>query len=374
MKKSEVLIDCKHYKGYKPCDFHKVDKRKCENCLDYSPIKNRILIIKLDALGDVLRTTSILPSLIKKYDNPHITWITRKNAHQLLKNNPFIDRLLFMEENYIQFINNESFDIGICLDADPDSATILSIADCSDKFGFISNKHGQVIPVNKEAENWYMMGVDDELKRSNRKTYQEHISEICKIDFDNSKPQLVLNDSSEQFASDFTMKNGIQKYQKIIGINTGASKRWPMKRWILEYFINLIDSLKSKNPEICIILFGGPDEVEFNKKIISSLNEKVIDAGCNNSIANFAALVNLTNIFLTSDSLGMHISTALNKTTITIVGPTSPWELQTYGNGEIIYNNNLDCISCYLSKCDLDVNCMNTITVEKVMEKIEGYI
>ena len=374
MVRNKIFIDCKYYKGYKPCDFHKDDKRKCKDCAEYLPIKSRILIIKLDALGDVLRTTAILQSLIKKYDNPHITWITRENAHQLLKNNPLVNRILFIEKNYLQFILNEQFDVGICLDADPDSATILSLADCSDKFGFIANKHGQVIPVNNKAEEWYLMGVDDELKRKNRKTYQEHICKICDIDYDNSKPQLILDEGSKTFSTSFAKKNNLDKYQKIIGINTGASKRWPMKRWILDYFIDLINLLKDKYPEIGIILFGGPDEVEFNKKIIESVNNKVINAGCNNSIGQFSALVNLVSIFLTSDSLGMHISTALSKTTITIVGPTSPWELQAYNNGEIIYNKNLDCISCYLSKCDLEVNCMNSITVKNVFGKIRDYL
>ena len=51
----------------------------------------KILIIKLDATGDVLRTTSILPPLKLKYHDAHITWCTRNNSKELFKYNPYVD-------------------------------------------------------------------------------------------------------------------------------------------------------------------------------------------------------------------------------------------------------------------------------------------
>ncbi|MCX6165980.1 MAG: lipopolysaccharide heptosyltransferase family protein, partial [Ignavibacteriae bacterium] len=145
----------KYYVGSKPCKFHKTDKRLCDNCRDYEKFSKRILIIKLDALGDVLRTTSILPALLQKYPNSHITWITKSRAAGLLKNNGHINRILTVENNYLSYILNEEFDIGICLDAENMSATILSIAKCKEIFGFIVSKLGQLLPANKEAHQWY---------------------------------------------------------------------------------------------------------------------------------------------------------------------------------------------------------------------------
>ena len=147
-----------------------------------------------------------------------------------------------------------------------------------------------------------------------------------------------------------------------------------MKKWINPYYIELIQLLKKNYHELGIILFGGPDEIEFNKKITNEVSGIIIDAGCNNSISDFSELINLTNILFTPDSLGMHISVALNKTTIVIVGPTSPWELDIFGNGEIIYNKNLDCIACYRQSCDKEVNCMNSIKPESILKRIEKYL
>ena len=374
IKKLKIHIDCKYYLGAKPCKFHKKDGRLCEECIDYHPISKRIIIVKLEALGDVLRTTSILPALKDKYPNSYITWITKNNAIELLDNNPFINRIFTLEENYLQYLLNEQFDIGICLDADPQSSTILSLSTCKEKYGFVCNNKGQSVPVNIESEKWYFIGLNDKLKKTNRKTYQKHIYDICKLDCEIQKPQLILCEQTKKTINDFRKKHGLNKYNKIIGINTGGGKRWQLKKWTLENYIKLIKLLKNNHPQVGLILFGGPDEIDFNEKIKSQVSEMIIDAGCDNSIQEFSALINLTDIFFTPDSLGMHISTALNKITIVIVGPTSPWELDVFGKGEIIYNRKMQCIPCYNETCDKNKNCMNTINTHQILNKLEKYL
>jgi len=369
-----IKTDCKYYLAYKPCKFHKEDKRLCENCVDYIGVTTRILIVKLDALGDVLRTTSILPALIKKYPNAEITWITRKNAFTLLEGNNYIDRILAIEENYLQFLLSEKFDVGICLDADPQSASVLSLAKADEKFGFVAGRNGKVIPANPAANQWWEMGVNDDLKMQNRISYQKHIYQICGLKSDVAKPQIKLNELSLKFADDFKIANNLNKYSKVIGINTGGGTRWQFKKWIFENYIELIQIIKEKHPEFGILLFGGPDEIEMNQSIHKQIPELIIDAGCENSIKEFSALINLTDLFFTSDSLGMHISVALDIATVVLVGPTSPWELEVFGNGKIIYNTKLDCISCYKSTCDYKVNCMNTLEPEFVFNQIKQYL
>lgn len=368
-----IKTDCKHYLAYKPCKFHKTDGRLCDNCNDYTPLGIRILIIKLDALGDVLRTTSILPALKEKYPVSEITWVTKKNAFLLLDGNMFIDRRLAIEDNFTQYLLTESFDIGICLDADPQSASILSLANCKQQFGFMSNKDGKVTPVNQDANQWWLMGVNDQLKKENRITYQEHIYKICGLDTKVAKPQFKLDEKNLKLAADFKNQHQLGKFEKVIGINTGGGTRWQYKKWIFEYYVELIKIIKQKHPGYGILLFGGPEEIQMNRDIKQQIPDLLIDTGCENSIKEFAALISLCNVFFTSDSLGMHISIALDISTIVLVGPTSPWELEVFDDGEIIYNTELSCISCYKSTCDFEVNCMNTLSPELVYTKMSKF-
>ena len=58
-----LKTDCRFYVGDRPCKFSKAERIKCDNCNYYNPVRFRIIIIKFDAFGDVLRTTCLLTSL-----------------------------------------------------------------------------------------------------------------------------------------------------------------------------------------------------------------------------------------------------------------------------------------------------------------------
>lgn len=365
-----IKTDCFFYEGSKPCAFHKKDGRLCNNCEDYKRIESRILIVKLDALGDVLRTTSILPALKKKYPNSHITWITKERALPILKSISLINRVFCVERNFIEYILNETFDVGICLDSDSYSSSILSIASCKNKYGFIADKSGNPVPVDENGRGWWLMGLNDKLKRDNRKTYQEIIHTICNLQYEKHHPLIGESIINENLIDKFINENGINRGEKIIGINTGGGNRWEWKKWILDYYCQFISLIKSKYPDFQIILFGGPEEIDFNKEIFAKVGNMVIDAGCHNTLEEFISKVKLSDIFLTSDSLGFHIASALKIKSLVLVGPTSPWELEVYDNGEIIYPD-IECLSCYLNKCNKVPNCMQMITPTKVFAKFE---
>ena len=47
----------------------------------------KILIIKTGALGDIIRTTCVLPGITKKYYNVEIHWVVKSPGEELLKGN-----------------------------------------------------------------------------------------------------------------------------------------------------------------------------------------------------------------------------------------------------------------------------------------------
>ena len=67
----EIAFDCRFFVGDRPCTWHKSTGALCP-CDHYQKIEERVLIIKLDAMGDVYSTTSRL----LKPPRASITWIT----------------------------------------------------------------------------------------------------------------------------------------------------------------------------------------------------------------------------------------------------------------------------------------------------------
>ena len=364
---------CKYYKGSSPCEQHKKDGRLCEACEDYNPINKNILIIKLGAAGDVIRTTSILKGLKEKYSNYSIDWVTKENVKPLLINIPLIDNLYIIEKNYLEFILSKKYNIAVCLDADKLSASIMSIVDAEEKIGFYCDEKGRILPCDKKSEKLWLLGLNDKLKKDNEQSYISMIYEMLGLNLPINPPIIYQDNKAEKFVKNFYDKNNLGIFKKIVGINTGAGNRWQLKKWTSEGYIELIKKLSASHPDVGLLLFGGETELEFNKRIKEKVGNKIIDTGNLNSIAEFTALINLTDIFFTPDSLGFHIASGLRKKTIVIVGPTSSKELDLFDNGEII-TSDIDCLCCYLNKCNKNINCMNSISSEQVYEIISKYI
>jgi heptosyltransferase-2 len=243
------------------------------------------------------------------------------------------------------------------------------MTDCGTRFGFIADRAGRVTPVNEQAREWWLMGVNDDLKKRNRKTYQQIMYEICGLPLPVHKPQLTLDDRRKDFGKRFLQRNGLDTSSKILGINTGGGGRWQYKKWTYDGYVGFIRLLKQRHPAVQLLLFGGPEEVELNRRIHAAVGDCVIDAGCDNSLMEFSSLIDTVDVLLTSDSLALHIGVALNKDTVVLVGPTSPWEVDVFGHGDIVHSD-IECLVCYLSRCDKTVTCMNTLTPEFVLSRV----
>lgn len=367
--KMKINYDCRHFRGDIPCRPHKEKGVHCEGCHYYDPIKERILIIKLDSPGDVLRTTAILPGLKEKYPHAQITWLTRAEAIPFFEGNIYVDRVFDIAQAAL-VLETDEYDTVINLDAAPLSSRLASAAAGKEKIGFVYDPRGFVYPANPESEEWFLMGVFDDVKKANQKTYQSIMLKICGLRPSDYSIQYFLKPEDMAFANMFAGQNGLNNDDMVIGLNTGAGGRWEKKKWTEEGFIEFIKILRRKYPQIKMLLYGGPGEVSRNKRIAAGTGGGVIDTGCNSSIRHFAALLNLCSLLVTGDTMALHLALALKKKVVALVGPTSAAELELYERG-IKITADLSCLCCYAAKCDKDINCMNSIHPLRVMDAVE---
>jgi len=365
---NNLKFDCRYFNGDRPCKPHKQTGVVCGNCDLYKPVNFKVLIVKLDALGDVLRTTSVLHSLTEKYPAAYITWLTKKNASELFINNSLVDEVFTLEDpsTMIKLAVTE-YDLVLNLDPSPVSSSIASYSKGKIKKGFGLNEKGKVFPFNREAVEWFEMGAFDNLKKQNKKSYQQIIHEISGLNFNGGEIIINLSNAEKEFKNQFIDKNGLKKYKFIIGLNAGASERWQFKKWHIEGYAELIKKLTA-NLNCAVLLYGGEDEKETNERL-RKISDNVIDTGCDNSLREFFALVDISDVFITGDTLALHAATALKKNVICLFGPTSHNEIYDYGRIEKIIPG-LDCLVCYKNRCDFRPNCMEIISVDMVYEAV----
>lgn len=363
-----LRTDCIHFPGDRPCRFNKETGQVCTDCPYYISPSGRILIIKLDAVGDVLRSTSILPALHRKYPGYEITWITRQNAVELFRNNPLVHHVAAFEKTETQLkVLNEEYDILIHPDSNPGSGSMASLVKAKEKYGFITYTQGNVKPMNEAAQNWLEMGAFDQLKKANQQSYQKILHDLCGLKYQKDEIQLFLSSEEKAFRESFIKLNNLSRFRKIIGLNTGASARWKLKQWHQHHLESLIAAFQDDS-ETGILLYGGPEEKERNK-ILKEKFPFVIDTGTENTLRQFFALLDISDIILTGDTLGLHAATALKKQVICLFGPTSSAEIEDYGRVTKIIPD-MECLVCYKPVCDFKPNCMDLISPSLVQSVI----
>ena len=375
--------NCIYFFSDRPCVYHKKNKNiNCNNCKYYTLIDKKILIIKLAALGDVVRTTAVLKPIKTKYKNSKIFWITEDSATHILYNNPYVDEIVPFSQVYKLY--NLHFDMLINFDLDNYALSLTKNIFADKKFGFFLNENDEIVCSNEAAEKWFELSHNDLLKKQNKKTYQQYMIDI--LEFKNLLPQdypiiIKLTKEEKKFAEMFAKKFYITKSDLVIGINLGGGDKWRKKEYPVEQTAELVSlivnssklKIKSKR-DIKLLLFGGEKEEERNKKILSSVNNPLlVDTGCKNTLREFFSLINLCDVLITSDTLALHIAIALNKKVIVLFGPTSYAEIELYNLGKKIISP-IECIVCYNRVCNKKPDCMQLITPKRIYNTLLNLI
>ena len=328
-------------------------------------------------MGDVLRTTPLLRGLKEKFPSSSITWLTYEDSLGLLENNKFIDRIYCFGLKDALSLQAEEFDLLINLDKDKEALALASLIKASVKKGFGINRQGNIIALNPASEYSVELGIDDELKfYKNQKTYPELIFEAAELDYDKRYEYILdLSGKSIKFAERFFADHGVSQEDILVGINTGAGRRFANKNLSAQRIAELINKLARKIPARFLLL-GGPLEIAINQKIKELVSGEVIDSGCL-QVEHFSGLVNRCSMVICADTLALHVAVAFKKPLLALFGPTCHQEIELYGRGNKIISP-IECAPCYKKNCDKHPNCMDLIDIDKVysltLDLLSGYM
>lgn len=361
---------CKRFSGYKPC----FPDHNCweDGCKDNIPVGKKILIINLDAMGDVLMTTAQLPSIKRKYPDSTIYWITLKNAAPLLLNNPLIDHVYNFDASSLLILQQMKFDYVMNVDKSQQSCALLNSTNAQRKLGFGLNENGKIIPVNEGANYNYKLGMDDHFKfKINQRTGQDYLAETFELDYKRDEYILELTQDEKDFIEKYKKKVGIRKKDKVIGFNTGCSELYPNKKMTVEQHIYLIRKLLKKKYKI--ILLGGPEDTTRNKEIYSHFNGKIINSPTTEGLRRGICYESIPDIVVTGDSLGMHIAIGLKKYVIVWFGVSCWTEIDLYERGVKLFQEDLFCSPCWKKQCPYNLECIKMIDLDRIILEIDNY-
>ena len=340
----------------------------------------RILVLKTGALGDVIRTTSILPGLVRRYGEAEIVWVTAHGARPLVEHHPLIARV----EGLTPGDAAEADGLARRLAAEGPWDRLLSFDDEEPMCALATAVGGRELsgayldPEGKRAYTddvapWFEMGLlsregkeeADRKKIANRRSHPEIFAAMLGIEM--GRPGLYLTDAARERASAFFRERGALDHRPLIGLNTGAGGRWKTKELPVERTLRLAELLaEGCEGRPSFLVLGGPDEAERNRRLTALLGEAgltVYDGGTDNGLLEFAALIEGVDLLISSDSMALHMGIALGRRIVCFFAPTSAAEIELYGQGEKVWSSAPDYCS-YRPDAD-----NSTVTAERIATK-----
>ena len=285
-----------------------------------------ILIIKLNATGDVVRTTPLLRCL-----EGDITWITDQKNVILLEG--LIPNLKCLSWEDRAVAGDRQYDLLINLEDSVAVAEFVEELRYKQLFGAYKNGSTE-LEYTGDSRRWFDLSLisrygkaqADQLKLQNRHTYQELIFEGLGLSFTGQEyllPEPVATDLSGDVA-----------------IASEAGPVWPMKRWA--HYDQVKEALEEKGFIVNIL----PRR--------KSLLEHISD------VRNHRCLVG-------GDSLPMHMALGTQTQCVNLFNCTSPWEIYDYGIQTKIVS---PLLPAYFYRRDFDPRATTAIRVEEVLEAV----
>ena len=324
----------------------------------------KILIVKFGALGDVIRTSYILKGLYEKYNEPKICWLTSSLPADLLRYNPYIFQIVTPEMDLVH-LQRIPFDLLVSMDDEIEVLSNIGLLHYERIIGaFLKNGNPDY---SAESAEWFDMGLisrygkeyADELKKKNTKEHNEIMEAI--LDVKIKEPEFYNSPLLEKSIAKRFNGNTFN-----IGLNSGAGSRWISKQLPINETVTLVSKLLSmeiQGKKTAVYLLGGKEEEERHRLIKNAIaSERLIDAGSNNSLLEFAAIIKRCDYIITSDSLALHLAVSQKVRNLSFFAPTSAAEIGTFGSGVKVLSLSHDYCS-YRKDAD-----NSSITADRIMQ------
>jgi heptosyltransferase-2 len=360
-----LATDCRWFRGDVPCTPHKREGVHCvdargNRCVHYQRCTSDVLIIKLGAAGDVIRTTPLLHRLHTTMPDARIWWLTF--SPELL--GPAVDVALPFTPQSLAVLQATPFDVLYNLDKDREACALAALISARTKHGF-TLVAGKPAPINAAAHHKFLTGIFDDLSRDNTRHYVEEIFEICGFRF-----------NGEQYILDAFRDHGytwkIPRTKPVVGLNTGCGGRWSSRLWPERHWVNLAGKLRRAG--YTPLLLGGPQEDARNKRIART--SRALYPG-HFPLPQFINEMDQCHLVVTAVTMAMHIAIGLEKKLVLFNNVFNRHEFELYGLGTILEPEG-GC-NCYYTPTCTDPRyapsgCMKNLGVETVFRAVQNLL
>jgi heptosyltransferase-1 len=371
----------------------------------------RILLIKLSAIGDVIHSVPLLNALRRRYPAARIDWLSKPTPAEFIRDLPAVNEVLVYGENqtevpqynwdgithFIRLVRDRRFlamlsrlraaryELVIDMQAQMRSGFVSMVTGAPVRIGFdrprkaVWEVEGRALPPGTIERAW-------KGAREGSWLAYTHFVRLPTLAMHAVDRNLLVGDllGIARQGPDFSIPVRAESTRRIDALlreHVGVMARppivmtpaalWQTKRWRPEGFAAVARHFLERGYPV--LLAGAPNEAEECRRIAAAAPGAVVLAGLT-SLPDLSALIQRSAIMVTNDSGPMQLTMALGRPVVAMFGPTNPVWVGPYRRPDAVVSAGVACSPCYLrnlSRCLYGHACMQEISPERVIAAIE---
>lgn len=346
-----------------PREKQKIDRSRIE----------RILLIRLRRIGDVVMTTPAITALRESLPEAKITYAIDEPYKDLVEGHPDLDRVIVLPRrlSFREFrkiarqIRKESYDVVIDFHGGPRASRLTLFSGARLKIGYRIRYKSIIydIKLPREPEEGHFHSVEN------------HVNLVKALGIEPpSIPAVSMPPVTPSEAENVRriIREGALEKTKIVTLHISAGNEF--RDWGTENFARLIKDL-SQVPGVKVVLIGSGEDRQNEDEIKRRSKASFLSLVNRLSLRELREFVSLSTLFIGPDSGPMHISATTATPIVALFGPTLPAHFRPWQAHSTILEKDYACRPCRQRKCvHRDFRCLRTISPDEVYNACLAYL
>ncbi|MBI2094338.1 MAG: lipopolysaccharide heptosyltransferase II [Candidatus Omnitrophica bacterium] len=342
-------------------------------------IPTRLLLIRLDRLGDVVLSIPTIEMLRRYFPHVFLAIMVRPACKDVVENHPALNELLLYDKEgtdgtwlgtvrFAKKLRRFQFDMALVLHPSSRSHWIPWLARIPIRIGFnrkspwlLTHRLPHEKQEGQKHEALYTLGT-------------LRIFGITPIE-NPPPPVIILQPAAIRRVKTLLQEAGLKTQESLIAIHPSAS--CISKRWMPERFAQVADWLvQNDGAKVCLI--AGAEDRSLADAVARLMRQPSLNLAGKLTVAELAALLTQCRLLLSNDSGPVHVAAAVGIPVVDIFGRNqqglSPKRWGPLGKGHVVLHKEVGCITCLAHRCDIEFLCLTALTADEVYRAVKSVL
>jgi len=326
----------------------------------------RILVSRLQYLGDVILTLPLLDALRRRYPAAGIDYLARGPGADILEGEASLGTVFRVPGEgdsrgatvrLVRELRRRKYAASIDLYSNSRSALLTWLSGAKLRVGEARRGRKHLYTHATRSPEGLRSAIDFHL----------HFGRPLDIDVTPVRPALTITNAERNAAGDMLASLNVAGDRPAVGIHPGG--KWEVKRWPTASFVQLIERLTTQHG-VQVVVFCGPGEEPHRDAVRNEVGDKAMYLPTL-PIRRTAAVIDALDAMAVCDGGVMHVAVAVGTPTVGIFGSSEPdiwFPYETFGP-YVPAIVPISCRPCHSHFCD-HLSCLHRLTVDDVEEKL----